>query len=238
MTQHRPQKVICILGMHRSGTSCLTGSLQNYGLDLGDYSEWNPHNKRGNRENNNIVSFHDTLLADNGGSWDAPPKRVVWQEKHFDLAKEILAKYSNIPVWGFKDPRTLLALDGWKKLIPNMIFVGIYRHPSAVAQSLSKRGLGEEGMTLGLKLWSHYNKQLLKQYKKHQFPILSFDWDETKFHRELDRITRSLDLEKTSDERFFTQDLVNNARDQKALPWRIRRLYKKLITLSDQQKQP
>ena len=224
--------------MHRSGTSCLTGSLQNYGLELGDFSEWNPHNRRGNRENNSVVSFHDKLLADNGGSWDAPPKKVRWQQKHYDQAQDILAQYADIPVWGFKDPRTLLALEGWKQLLPNMMFVGIYRNPSAVAKSLSKRGLGEEGLTLGLKLWAHYNKQLLKQYKQKAFPLLSFDWNETEFHLELDRIARSLGLQKSSDERFFTQELVNNASIQQKLPWGIKRQYKKLITLSGQHKKP
>ena len=119
-----------------------------------------------------------------------------------------------------------------------MMFVGIYRNPSAVAKSLSKRGLGEEGLTLGLKLWAHYNKQLLKQYKQKAFPLLSFDWNETEFHLELDRIARSLGLQKSSDERFFTQELVNNASTQQKLPWGIKRQYKKLITLSGQHKKP
>ena len=37
-----PDRVVCILGMHRSGTSCLTGSLQQAGLFLGDCHTWNP----------------------------------------------------------------------------------------------------------------------------------------------------------------------------------------------------
>ncbi|HBM84618.1 MAG TPA: sulfotransferase family protein, partial [Halieaceae bacterium] len=32
----QPRRVIAILGMHRSGTSCLTGSLQEAGLELGE----------------------------------------------------------------------------------------------------------------------------------------------------------------------------------------------------------
>ena len=32
--------VICILGMHRSGTSSLAGCLQEAGLELGDVVEW------------------------------------------------------------------------------------------------------------------------------------------------------------------------------------------------------
>jgi hypothetical protein len=32
---------MALLGMHRSGTSCLTGSLQLKGLFRGDVHEWN-----------------------------------------------------------------------------------------------------------------------------------------------------------------------------------------------------
>ena len=58
--------------MHRSGTSCLTGSLEAAGLYLGNIQTWNPFNLKGNRENQEIVDLHDLILADNGGSWDSP----------------------------------------------------------------------------------------------------------------------------------------------------------------------
>ena len=60
-----PSRVIAILGMHRSGTSCLTGSLQNSGLFLGECHTWNKHNERGNRENQKFVDLHDAILAAN-----------------------------------------------------------------------------------------------------------------------------------------------------------------------------
>jgi len=44
-------ETVAILGMHRSGTSCLAGSLQELGLYLGEVYDQNPHNPRGNREN-------------------------------------------------------------------------------------------------------------------------------------------------------------------------------------------
>ena len=42
---------IVILGMHRSGTSCLAGCLEELGLHLGTVITSAPHNKKGNREN-------------------------------------------------------------------------------------------------------------------------------------------------------------------------------------------
>ncbi len=68
---------IAILGMHRSGTSCLAGSLQQAGLYLGEVVEQAPHKKRGNRESLVIRSLNDRLLEENGGAWDSPPIEIT-----------------------------------------------------------------------------------------------------------------------------------------------------------------
>jgi hypothetical protein len=49
--KRRPQRVVSILGMHRSGTRCLTGTMQEAGLVLGKFSTFNEFNRKGNREN-------------------------------------------------------------------------------------------------------------------------------------------------------------------------------------------
>ena len=54
--------ILAVLGMHRSGTSALIGSLQAAGLHLGKHNTWNAHNLKGNRENNDIVQLHEELL--------------------------------------------------------------------------------------------------------------------------------------------------------------------------------
>lgn len=206
-------RVIAVLGMHRSGTSCLIGSLQQAGLHLGKHSTWNPHNLKGNRENEDIVAFHDRLLHDNGGSWREPPSVVKWGRNHFNAGRQIIASYQNHPLWGFKDPRTLLALDGWKRLIPGIRFVGIFRHPQAVVQSLMNRGAG-----IGLEmekvfdLWCHYNRLLLEEYKKNPFPVFSFDWDGESLHSKLNDLLPSLKLRRIDDRGgFFASDLRHYA---------------------------
>ena len=60
-SQQKP--CILILGMHRSGTSCLAGSLQQQGVYLGEVHEWNPHNLKGNRENPHIMALNEGLLG-------------------------------------------------------------------------------------------------------------------------------------------------------------------------------
>jgi hypothetical protein len=60
--------IISVLGMHRSGTSSLVGSLEEAGVFLGNVQRVNPNNPKGNLEHLKIMKLHDDLLAENGGS--------------------------------------------------------------------------------------------------------------------------------------------------------------------------
>ena len=93
-------RVICVLGMHRSGTSCLAGTLQEAGVFLGDVVTRAPHNLKGNRENMRIMSLHDNLLKRTGGTWDEPPPEVHWQPRHRSEQRDILREYADVPLWG------------------------------------------------------------------------------------------------------------------------------------------
>ena len=77
-------RVVAVLGMHRSGTSWLAGSLQEQGLELGAVNEQAAHNAKGNRENDEIAALHGAVLRDSGGSWDSPPRRIEWSHDHRD----------------------------------------------------------------------------------------------------------------------------------------------------------
>ncbi|MGI9294639.1 MAG: sulfotransferase [Pseudomonadales bacterium] len=229
------KQVFCVLGMHRSGTSCLTGSLQNAGVYLGNHSTWNPHNLRGNRENADIVEFHDRLLADNIGSWDQPPTLVKWRAEHYETARGFISSFNNsaAPCWGFKDPRTLLALDGWLELLPDLQMIGIFRHPAAVVRSIRKRGGGFSQEDI-LRIWNHYNKRLLVYRHKYDFPLLSFDWEEAILQQKLNDALRVLGLAtEPSHAPFFTNDLRSNLHDSAAeLPEDVALTYQQLIDLT------
>ncbi|NQX88612.1 MAG: sulfotransferase family protein [Halioglobus sp.] len=220
--------MIAVLGMHRSGTSWLTGTLQEAGLSLGECHTWNKHNERGNRENQAFVDLHDAILEANAAAWDNPPTRVVWGEEHVAEARRLLEAHADEPTFGFKDPRALLVLDGWKQLYPSIEFVGIYRHPNAVAKSLEKRSF----MTWedSLRLWYAYNKVLFGEYRKNRFPLLNFDDDEPVLDRKVHDVARDMGLSHAGgDEKFYTAELKHNASTGgPALPWKVRRLYNKL----------
>jgi hypothetical protein len=231
MSLGRPNNIVCILGMHRSGTSCLTGSLQEYGLSLGEHHTWNPYNLKGNRENQDVVDFHDQLLADNNGSWDQPPKKVLWQDKHFEQARKILQDHASEDYWGFKDPRCALAYEGWLSLCPDIKILGIFRNPAAVARSLDNRG--GHSPTNAFTLWKTYNKRLLKLYKQRPFPLLNFDWEASTFTRQVDHFAQELGLAPSLEgSNFYTEDLKNNSGSTSKLPWSLKHTYKQLLNVS------
>lgn len=224
----RPLRVtVMVVGMHRSGTSFLTGSLQESGLELGKFSAWNPHNLKGNRENLDIVAFNDEVLAARGFSWDNPPEQPVqWTEVECAKARELIAGYDGVARWGFKDPRTLLLMEGWHALLPELRFVGIFRHPTAVAQSLAARGGMPQEKAFAL--WLAYNKRLLALYRRNRFPLLCFDEDEGVLHRKLDIILDELGLEPPAQERFFSAELKHHEQIRHPLPAELQKIYREL----------
>jgi hypothetical protein len=225
-----PSRVVGVLGMHRSGTSCLTGSLQEAGLFLGDCHTWNPHNLKGNRENQKFVDLHDDILKESGGAWDNPPADVKWSEKHYQWAIDLLQDNASMPVFGFKDPRVLLVLEGWKAVFPDIEFVGIFRQPNEVARSLAMRG--EIKRQKALQLWYTYNRLLYREYKKKPFPLLCFDDDEDVLQDKIRRVVVQLGLASSEERQDFYSSELRAAivGEQQPLPWKVRRLYYKLKT--------
>jgi hypothetical protein len=121
------------------------------------------------------MAMHTDLLRANGGSWDAPPATVVWPEESRNVRDAIIKTYQHAPLWGFKDPRTLLVLDGWLEALPSLQLVGVFRHPVLVAESLQRRN--HFSLEKGLTLWSTYNRTLLAYHDRYKFPVLAFDGD-------------------------------------------------------------
>ncbi|MEE4659569.1 MAG: sulfotransferase [Halieaceae bacterium] len=229
------QMIVCILGMHRSGTSCLTGSLEQAGLVLGDVHTWNPYNQRGNRESQAIVDFHDALLAANGGSWDQPPKKLRFCAKDVSRARALIEHSAGDGPWGFKDPRSLLALPVWQAAAPGVRFIGIFRHPLAVAESMRYRAGGKIPIQQGVALWHHYNRLLYRAWKQQRFPILCFDWEEAVFKQKVRDIQHELGLQSGADgEPFYSSDLKHfDTSRWSGVAWRSRRLYRKLEAACD-----
>lgn len=221
--QYESRPVI-VLGMHRSGTSFLTGSLQLAGLDLGNHSTWNPHNRKGNRENGDIVAFQDAVLAARGHAWDNPPgDPVIWTQDEQARAAEVIAAYDRTGPWGFKDPRTLLMAEAWTRFYPEARFVGIFRNPVAVCRSLMRRSPIPEAEAYAL--WEAYNRRLLAVHERRPFPLLCFDVPEAVLHEKLNRVLPELGLKPLRREVFFSPDLKHHDSVAEIIPEPLRPLY-------------
>ena len=174
-------RFVFILGMHRSGTSCLAGSLERCGLFLGPVSRFDRHNIKGNHEIRSVVTLNQHILKANGGDWSFPPVDITLRWQHKLAIRAVVAWLSIRKLRGLKDPRLLLLLKAWLEVIPSFALVGTFRHPAAVANSLARRN----GMSLELanRLWLHYNTELIRWHKRFQFPIIEFNLADVEAYR-------------------------------------------------------
>ena len=224
-------RVVCILGMHRSGTSCLAGSLEEAGLHLGEVITAAPHNAKGNRENRRIMDLQEAVLVHGGGSWDRPPGHLTWSDAHRAERDAIIRSYADVSAWGFKDPRTLLLLDFWREALPGLAFVGTLRHPHLVADSLLRRNGGS--MEQWLDLWVTYSERILALHEAAPFPVVRFDLGEEAYRRSLMAIAEHLGLPAPTRMEFFDPMLRHHGTPPpEALPEHVRRLYDSLCRIA------
>src|SRR5262245_15127451 len=164
----RSERAVCVMGMHRSGTSFTAKALQLLGASLGGSEGLmapGPDNPAGYWENRDIKELNDEVLARLGGAWDVPPLlESGWEhdEKLDPLrgrASAILeeafgAPRSNSDVIAWKDPRLSLLLPFWRTVTPIAATIVVVRDPAEVAASLRTRN----GIDLpqAMVLWLRY----------------------------------------------------------------------------------
>ena len=178
--------------MHRSGTSCLAGCLENSGLHLGKVVERNWDNAKGNRENLEIRAINDDVIRLSGGTWDKPPGAIIWDASLAQRRDLAIEARTGIDQWGFKDPRTLLTLPFWLEAIPDMRLVGTFRHPLAAAFSMSERDNTE--VCDALELWNIHNEKLLQYLSEFDFPVVCFDWPAGRYTQAIQSVAAKLEI--------------------------------------------
>lgn len=222
---------ILILGMHRSGTSCLTGCLKNMGLNLGEVSGRNAFNLKGNQENKNVFRLNEALFIYNNGSWKNPPNPTLLKSNSEleHRRSQVLAAYSQLPKpWGIKDPRMLMAYEFWQNNLPAHQFVGTLRHPTAVVNSLFARN--KINKIDGYNLWERYNKQLLNFYNQTTFPIANFDESKQTYVDKIYVLAERLKLNVNLNLDFFDASLKHQTNYKLSdCPAHLLPLYKKIL---------
>lgn len=222
--------IVVILGMHRSGTSCLARSLESYGLYLGNVKTSSPYNKKGNRENPDIFNFHERVFNDNGGSWHNPPRKIEWTDVLSEDLECLISSYDKYSQWGFKDPRSVFFMEHWIVQLSDRFqfkFVASYRNPTSVALSLNKRNqfTPEKGMAI----WLQYNLKLLSLCNRYSVELINFDSEKHQYMERLQHIAKNLGLnDLAAEDTFYQSSYLNSNARMKACPAEIIDVYKLL----------
>lgn len=178
------KKFLLILGMHRSGTSALTGLMSALGAFPGkDLLPPNGSNIKGYYENRSVVDLNNEILSVLGSSWydmnalplgfEQRPEMQIYKEK---IATLIHSEYDvELPI--IKDPRICILFPLWSSVFsdlniePCVIFV--FRKPKAVANSqyIMKRLPHLQSLILYCK----YNLSAIESSANHNKIFFSFE---------------------------------------------------------------
>jgi len=152
VTSKQNWNVLIVLGMHRSGTSALTGVLSMLGADPGPSLVPGQEgvNPKGFWEHAEIVDIHERLLESLDSSWqdERPLPDFWWQLPAVSPFRESLRfilqrDFGQSSLWILKDPRMCRLMPLWLDLLQEMgcspHFIICLRNPIEVALSLEHR---------------------------------------------------------------------------------------------------
>ena len=222
---------VVILGMHRSGTSWLTRTLQTAGLYLGadllNADTPLSDNLEGHAEAQEAVLINDRLLELSGGNWKEVPTELRSDEATTSRILHFLETLGGRPVSGWKDPRTTLTFPLWKPHLFDYHLVACFRHPMSVARSLQVR----ENFSLeqGLHLWTAYNERLLQHGEEEPATHwVDYDASVEDRARTLETLCASLGLRcATLSRQVYNPYLRHHAHSELPNDPRIRQLYER-----------
>ena len=190
---------LIVLGMHRSGTSAITGALRLCGAWVGETDALtgaNAQNPKGFWERRDLRKICDGMLHAAGADW--------WQVGSFDPAAvqhAALAKYgrefqavvnqlNHHGTWIIKEPRLCLLFPILRFHIADPVCIHTSRHPLEIAQSLRVRN--GFGITEGLALWELYTRSALNASTGLPRLLVSYEKLISDPHAEIGRIVRQL----------------------------------------------
>ena len=171
-----------VIGMHRSGTSAVTGLITMLGLrgpaeeDVFPGTGWN---ERGNKESATLTRFNEGILVSLGGDWSAPTVLEPGWEKGQAMvdrrarASALLTQAFGSQPFVWKDPRNCLLLPFWQGITPPDAAVLVYRNPLEVAGSIRARD--NAPLTHGLALWERYVRSAATNLKGVPTLVTGFD---------------------------------------------------------------
>jgi hypothetical protein len=154
----RQASPIVVIGMHRSGTRLLVDILDKLGVFMGA-------DRQADSESVAFMLINEGILHQCGAFW-SEPMSAHFMLAQGDVAEHLavsagealatqLEKYagssawgriyksvpsgSELPAFGWKDPRNTFTLPVWQRVFPNLRAIHIVRHGVDVAASLARR---------------------------------------------------------------------------------------------------
>jgi hypothetical protein len=190
---------VLIIGMHRSGTSAVSGMLSIAGLFMGTPSSLmrkTEDNSKGYFENNKVLAVNELILRHFGLRWDsAVPLPENWLDSHYikrlgHRTKVILKReFYGQKKWGMKDPRFCATFPFWKAIFPEMSIVITLREKAYIIKSLDKRTSKPRDSAA---LTDHYLSKLQHIIDTEKVTIVDFqrilDKDEEEIRRTLEYV--------------------------------------------------
>lgn len=238
---------VFVLGMHRSGTSAITGALQKIGVALPqELMPPQADNPKGYFEGVRVMQLNDQFLADLHSNWDDTRFAVSISEhlinKHVDQVKAFIEEeFSYTKIFAIKDPRLCITFPLWEKALLDLgIDVKIllpHRNPFEVAHSLKSRN--NFSTEKSLLLWVKHFLQAEKYSRTYPRCFLGFDQFVNNFSKEINKICDFVEIEKESkviDEiysEFLDKELKHHSLDLKNVAENIPTFLKKLLGLME-----
>jgi hypothetical protein len=249
------QRIVVVLGMHRSGTSALTRGLSCCGIDLGDnlLMPAKDNNPKGFFEDADINSLNVEILASLGLKWDtlrpitsielADPKLNRFLLQAILLIQE---KLGNKLILGLKEPRIARLFSFWQHVFSYINATTDYvlacRNPLSVADSLNKRDNIPHKKSYDL--WLQYVVPCFIEAQQSIKIVVDYDLLMANPEKELLRISRHLNLTLESsllneycsdflDQQLrHTQYTENDVLIDPLLPGSIKQIYPLLLRLA------
>lgn len=134
--------ILVILGMHRSGTSLTTNWLQQCGLNIGNQLEGkNFSNPDGHFEDLDFLNLHEQILTSKEVPYHGTenPDDFIISNGQEKKIIQLIENKNTAKEWGWKDPRTCLFLNVYRKIIPEAKYLTILRPYTEIIDSLLRR---------------------------------------------------------------------------------------------------
>jgi len=165
--------IVCLTGMHRSGTSLMGNFLHHCGISMGkELIGAARGNRFGHFEDAEFVSFHSELLNRRRCHMYTPARNLEFTEQEARQALALVEqRRTEFKHWGWKDPRTTLFLHSWQRILPEARYILLYRSPYSVIDSLLRRATDRRlklAPWIAASAWIRYNEEILSFYKAHK----------------------------------------------------------------------